>query len=122
MAKKPTTKKQKIRSWRKGQSVKNKDGSTSTHRASYASADVTNKRGKTKRVYTVYPTIAPKKGKENSTKPKDWKKQTAKEAYKRGETVDFKSKKRAARVAAGSWKKGAAKRSAMKSYRASRKK
>jgi hypothetical protein len=116
---KPKTKKAKIRSWRKGESVKNSNGTVSTHRTAYASGTVTNKRGKEKTVYTVYPTIAPKK--KGSSKPKDWTTQTAREAMKKGEAVNFKSKKRAARVAAGSWKKGNAKKTAMKNYRSKKK-
>ncbi len=47
--------------------------------------------------------------------------QSFKEALKAGEVYEFKSKKRAERFAAGSWKKGAAKRQAMKAYRAKKK-
>jgi len=116
-------KKAAIRKMRpKGVKRKNADGTVSTHKTASASGTVTNKRGKTKTVHTVYPTITPKKGKSKSTNPKDWKTQTAREAYKKGETVDFKSKKRADKVAHGAWKKGAAKRSAMKIYRAKKKK
>lgn len=39
------------------------------------------------------------------------------EAKKRGEVIGFKSKKKAEKFAAGSWKKGAARKEAMKNYR-----
>jgi hypothetical protein len=51
------------------------------------------------------------KGKEKA-KP-----QTFKQALDAGEVYEFKSKKKAERFAAGSWKKGKAKREAMKAYR-----
>ena len=43
--------------------------------------------------------------------------QTFKQALDAGEVYEFKSKKKAERFAAGSWKKGKAKREAMKAYR-----
>ena len=43
--------------------------------------------------------------------------QTFNEALAAGEVYEFKSKRRAERFAAGSWKKGKAKREAMKAYR-----
>ena len=43
------------------------------------------------------------------------------EALAAGEVYEFKSKRRAERFAAGSWKKGKAKREAMKAYRKKRK-
>ena len=43
--------------------------------------------------------------------------QSPKEAYEAGEMYEFKSKRRAERFAAGSWKKGKARREAMKAYR-----
>jgi len=116
---KPTKKKQ-LRNMRKGQSTTDSKGRTVTHKMGVASGTVTNKRGKTKTVHTVYPTATPKKKGSTSTKRSDWTTQTAREAYKKGETVDFKSKKRAERVAAGSWKKGPAKKAAMKEYRATK--
>ena len=47
--------------------------------------------------------------------------QTFKQALEAGEVYEFKSKKRAERFAAGSWKKGKAKREAMKAYREKKK-
>lgn len=55
------------------------------------------------------------KGKEKA-KP-----QTFNEALVAGEVYEFKSKRRAERFAAGSWKKGKAKREAMKAYRKKKK-
>ena len=54
------------------------------------------------------------KGKEKA------KKQSFKEALAAGEVYEFTSKRRAERFAAGSWKKGKAKREAMKAYRQSK--
>jgi hypothetical protein len=42
------------------------------------------------------------------------------EARKRGEVIGFKSKKKAEKFAAGSWKKGKDKKEAMKNYRSSK--
>jgi hypothetical protein len=39
------------------------------------------------------------------------------EAKKRGEVIGFKNKRRAERFAAGSWKKGPARKEAMRNYR-----
>ena len=47
--------------------------------------------------------------------------QSFNEALAAGEVYEFKSKKRAERFAAGSWKKGKAKREAMKAYRRKKK-
>lgn len=55
------------------------------------------------------------KGKEKA-KP-----QSFDEALAAGEVYEFKSKRRAERFASGSWKKGKAKREAMKAYRKKRK-
>ena len=55
------------------------------------------------------------KGKEKA------KKQSFKEALAAGEVYEFTSKRRAERFAAGSWKKGKAKREAMKAYRKTKK-
>lgn len=55
------------------------------------------------------------KGKEKA-KP-----QSFNEALAAGEVYEFKSKRKAERFAAGSWKKGKAKREAMKAYRKKRK-
>ncbi len=55
------------------------------------------------------------KGKEKA------KSQSFNQALAAGEMYEFKSKKRAERFAAGSWKKGKAKREAMKAYRKKKK-
>ncbi len=55
------------------------------------------------------------KGKEKA------KTQSFKEALAAGEVYEFKSKRKAERFAAGSWKKGKAKREAMKAYRKNKK-
>ena len=62
----------------------------------------------------VAPTIT-FKGKEKA------KSQTFDQALKAGEVYEFKSKKRAERFAAGSWKKGENRRQAMKAYRQKKK-
>jgi hypothetical protein len=66
--------------------------------------------GDTKRKNYAAPTIT-FKGKEKS-KP-----QTFQQALDAGEVYEFRSKRKAERFAAGSWKKGKAKREAMKAYR-----
>jgi hypothetical protein len=48
--------------------------------------------------------------------------QTFTQALEAGEVYEFRSKRRAERFAAGSWKKGKAKREAMKEYRKSKNK
>ena len=48
--------------------------------------------------------------------------QNFRQALEAGEVYEFRSKRRAERFAAGSWKKGKAKREAMKEYRKSKKK
>ena len=60
--------------------------------------------------YYAAPTITFKG--EEKAKP-----QTFNQALEAGEVYEFKSKKKAERFAAGSWKKGKAKREAMKAYR-----
>lgn len=60
--------------------------------------------------YYAAPTIT-FKGKEKA-RP-----QTFKQALEAGEVYEFRSKKKADRFSAGSWKKGKAKREAMKAYR-----
>ncbi len=47
--------------------------------------------------------------------------QTFNQALEAGEVYEFNSRRRAERFAAGSWKKGKAKREAMKAYRQNRK-
>jgi hypothetical protein len=49
------------------------------------------------------------------------KKQSFQQALEAGEVYEFRSERRAARFAAGSWKKGKAKREAMKAYRKKKK-
>jgi len=91
---------------------KNEDGTVSSHKMAWV-GDPSKKRGN----YGVFPTIIPKKGKETSTKASDWKEQTPEEARKIGEMIKLKSKRRAEKLAAGSWKKGRDKKEAMKMYR-----
>ena len=90
----------------------NEDGTVSTHKLSWV-GDETKKRGE----FGVFPTITPNKGKETSSDPKDWSEQTAKEAAQKGELIKVKRRIVAERLAAGSWKKGADRREAMKEYR-----
>lgn len=71
-------------------------------------------KGNPTKKYHVWPSIGlDEKG--------NYKHQTDKEAYSKGEMFTFRSKKKAEKFAAGSWKKGKAKRKAMKTYRQSRK-
>jgi hypothetical protein len=65
-------------------------------------------------VFYAAPTIT-FKGNENA-RP-----QSFQEALEAGEVYEFRKQKRAERFAAGAWKKGKAKREAMKAYRASKK-
>ena len=118
MAKKqnPLNKKKAIRKMRTT-ARKNSDGTTSTHKMAWV-GDPSKKRGD----FGVFPTITPKKGKEGSSDPKDWEKQTPKQAAAKGEMIKVKSKRKAEKLAAGSWKKGKDKRDAMKAYRANKKK
>lgn len=113
---KPLNKKKAIREMRTT-ARKNPDGTKSTHKMAWV-GDPSKKRGN----FGVFPTIAPKKGKENSSDPKDWEKQTPKQASSKGEMIKVKSRKKAKKLAAGSWKKGKEKREAMKVYRANKKK
>ena len=111
MAKKIINKKKAIRKMRVS-ARKNPDGTVSSHKMAWV-GDQSKKRGK----FGVFPTITPKKGKSKSTKASDWKKQTPKEAAKKGELIKVKSRRKAKKLAAGSWKKGVDKREAMKAYR-----
>ncbi len=70
--------------------------------------------GKNNDKHYAAPTITFKKNEKE--KP-----QTFKQALEAGEVYEFKSKRRAERFAAGSWKKGKAKREAMKAYRKAKK-
>ena len=70
--------------------------------------------GSGKTVHIAHPSITFKgTGKEKN--------QSIDEALAAGELYEFKSKKRAERFAAGSWKKGKEKRTAMANYRANKK-
>lgn len=116
--KNPLNKKKAIRDMRKGVTGRqNPDGSKSTHEMGWV-GDPSKKRGN----FGVYPTIAPKAGKEKSTDPKDWKEQSPKEAADKGEMIYVKSRRKAEKLSAGSWKKGQDKKDAMKDYRANKKK
>ena len=79
------------------------EGSSSTHLTTWGESDG----GK----FHAWPTIT------NKTESGEYKDQSFKEALKAGEVYEFKSKRRAEKFAAGSWKKGKAKREAMKAYR-----
>jgi len=110
-SKPPVGAKKRIRSMRSS-SMQNPDGTKSSHRMAWV-GDPNKKRGD----FGVFPTIRPKKGKEGSSNPSDWTVQGPKEAKLRGEMVNVKSRRRAEKLAAGSWKKGKDRRDAMKAYR-----
>ena len=110
--KKPKNKKKRIRLMRGDSHRVNNEGFKESHRMGWT-GDKNKRRGD----FAVYPTIAPKKGKEKSTKYKDWKEQSPKEAEDRGELIKVKSRRKARKLAAGSWKKGRDKKDAMKAYR-----
>jgi hypothetical protein len=115
--KQPLNKKKAIRNMRTTSSggqmyMVNPDGSRASHLMEYAK--VPDKKGKK---YAVYPSIAPKPGKENSRKPEDWTNQSGAQAEKRGEAVFVRREKRAQKLSAGSWKKGQDRKDAMKAYR-----
>lgn len=116
--KNPLNKKKAIRNMRK-ESVgrQNPNGSRSTHEMGWV-GDPNKKRGN----FGVYPTITPVPGKEKSSDPKDWKQQTPSEAAAKGEMINVKSRNKAEKLAAGSWKKGEEKKEAMKEYRENKKK
>lgn len=113
-------KKRRARRSRKGIKRVNPDGTPSTHVMEWDVDPENPKR------YEANPTIFPKK-KDASTDPKDWLDLGGKgleayeEAKKRGEVYRFKSRKRAEKFAAGSWKKGKDKRKKMRDYRKSKK-
>ena len=109
-------KKRKIRRMRVA-AMENDDGSVSSHRMVW-SGDPAKKRGE----YGVSPSIAPKKGKETSTNKDDWEKQSPEEAREKGEFVSVKSKRKAKKLAGGSWKKGLDKREAMREFRRNKQK
>ena len=84
--------------------VKGKEaGTTSTH------IMVDDVKGNPTGKYHVWPSI--------TTDKEGYKTQTPKEAHAAGEMYEFKSKRKAEKFAAGSWKKGKDKRMAMKAYR-----
>lgn len=113
MGKQPLNKKKAIRDMRKGiEGRENPDGSRSTHVMGWV-GDPSKKRGE----FGVYPTIAPKPGKEKSTDPEDWYEQSPKEAEEKGEMINVSSRRKAERLAAGSWKQGQERKEAMKDYR-----
>jgi hypothetical protein len=117
MAKKvnPLNKKKSIREMRPV-AKKNPDGSTESHKMSWV-GDPSKKRGD----FAVFPTITPKQGKEKSSDPKDWTTQTPQEAAAKGELIKVNSKRKAEKLAAGSWKKGQDRKDAMKEYLAKKK-
>jgi len=84
-----------------------KEGSQSTH----LMATYTGEGGK----HYVAPTIT------NITKSGEYESQSFQQALKAGEVYEFKSKRRAEKFAAGSWKKGKDRREAMRAYRKSKK-
>ena len=91
----------------------NSDSTVSTHVMEWGEGE-----GKYK--YQVNPTIFPEK--DGTWKDLGGQGNAAyAEAKKRGEVIGFKRKKRAEKFAAGSWKKGAARREAMRNYRQSKK-
>jgi hypothetical protein len=112
MAKKVIVNKKKAIRKMRTAARKNSDGTVSSHKMAWV-GDPSKKRGD----FGVFPTITPKKGKESSTKASDWKKQTPKEAAAKGEMIKVKSRRKAKKLAAGSWKKGVDKKEAMKAYR-----
>ena len=101
----PTVKKKRKKHLRNLE--RNKSGRNATVKVGTYSGD-------SKRKNYAAPTIT-FKGKEKA-RP-----QSFNEALAAGEVYEFKSKKRAERFAAGSWKKGKAKREAMKAYRKTKK-
>ena len=96
---------------RQGVGNKLASGKIETHRM--ADYEGTNIKGK-KRFYAAPSITFDKKGKK--------KEQSFKEALAAGEVYEFKKQRRAEKFAWGSWKKGKAKREAMKEYRRFKKK
>ena len=111
-------KKKAIRKMRSpSQYRKNKDGKTiSSHRMEWTGPEK-KRRGD----FTVYPSIAPKKGVKPSHSPSAWTKQNSTQAAKRGEAISVKRRKRAEKLAAGSWKQGIDRKEAMSAYREQKK-
>ena len=81
------------------------EGSQSTHLM--GSDIIDNPTG----VYHVWPTVT------NKTESGEYEDQDRDQALKAGEMYEFKSKRRAEKFAAGSWKKGKDRREAMRAYR-----
>jgi hypothetical protein len=92
------------------------DGSTESHKMSWV-GDPSKKRGN----FGVFPTITPKPGKKMSSNPSDWTTQSPGEAFKKSEMINVNSRRKAEKLAAGSWKKGVEKKYSMKEYRANKK-
>jgi hypothetical protein len=111
------SKKRKIRKMRTT-ARKNPNGSTSSHLMAHE-GDMSKKR---KGNFRVFPTVAPKEGKENSTDFHDWIVQDEFTAGKNDEVIHVNSKRKAEKLAGGSWKKGRDKKEAMKAYRKNKKK
>jgi hypothetical protein len=99
-------------SYRENEPDENGRISRSTHKMGWT-GDINKKKGE----YGVYPSIRPKDGVGDSSAPKDWQTQTPRQAKENGEFIDLNSKRRAEKLAAGSWKKGRDRRDAMKEYR-----
>ena len=113
----PLNKKKAIREMRPV-AKKNPSGSTESHKMAWVGDPSKKRRGD----FAVFPTITPKAGKEKSSNPKDWTTQSPKEAAAKGELIEVNSRRKAEKLAAGSWKKGQDKKDAMKVYRATKKK
>lgn len=108
----PISKKKRIREMRGDEYVNMPNGDKSSH--------LMASKGK-----EVFPTVFPNK--KGSHEYKDWTdKPNIEEAYaeakKRGEVVKVRSERRADKLAHGAWKKGDARKEAMKFYRESKKK
>lgn len=98
-------------------SRKNEGGTVSTHVMEWGSTG-----GKGKSKYTANPTIFPEKdGTWKDLSQSEDRAAASKEAQKRGEVFGFRSAKKAEKFAAGSWKKGEARKDAMKNYRSAKK-
>ena len=98
-------------------SRQNVGGSVSTHVMEWGSTG-----GKGRKKYTANPTIFPEKdGTWKDLGESEDRAAASKEAQKRGEVFGFRSAKKAEKFAAGSWKKGEARKDAMKNYRSAKK-
>ena len=109
------TKKRKIRKLRTTSTTTAK-GDPTSHQMAWI-GDSARRRGD----FGVFPTITPKKGKESSTDPKDWKSQTPKEAAAKGELIKVRRREKAKKLAQGTWKKGEAGKKAKATYVAKKK-